>query len=116
MSTTDIEIDVQKKTCRVCGETKPLSEYHKDRTRGDGYKARCASCMSRRNLSRTQERQQHSKANAQRDERKSVARVVAIKRLVEAHTVEFQKLLADEYVKAGVDPTWQPLVGDPLDN
>ena len=33
------------KTCTLCGETHPLSHYHKDKTRKDGHKTRCKNCI-----------------------------------------------------------------------
>ena len=32
------------KRCSVCGETKPINEYHKDRTQKDGLDHRCITC------------------------------------------------------------------------
>lgn len=32
------------KTCSKCGDDKPLSEYYKDRSTKDGYKASCKTC------------------------------------------------------------------------
>ena len=34
------------KQCTKCGELKPLSEYHKDKTKRDGHKPRCKTCAS----------------------------------------------------------------------
>lgn len=102
------ELPVRTKTCRACGETKPVSEFHKDRTRGDGYKARCATCSSKGNRERRVEDAHVRLA----DDRKIVARVAAIKRLVAMHDRDFQKLLADEYLKAGIDKVWRPYMGD----
>ena len=33
-----------EKTCTTCGETKPLSEFHRDKSRKDGYRAHCGEC------------------------------------------------------------------------
>ena len=35
------------KVCTVCGEDKPLVEYHKDRTSSDGHKPMCKSCKGK---------------------------------------------------------------------
>lgn len=32
------------KTCTKCGEEKPLAEYYKDRSKGDGYRTLCKMC------------------------------------------------------------------------
>ena len=34
------------KQCPTCGETKPVSEYHKNRTKKDGFQEVCKSCRS----------------------------------------------------------------------
>ena len=33
------------KTCTKCGATKPLSDFHRDRTKPDGHRARCKACF-----------------------------------------------------------------------
>jgi hypothetical protein len=35
---------MDKKRCTKCGEEKPLSEFHRDRTRPDGRYSFCATC------------------------------------------------------------------------
>lgn len=37
------------KTCRLCGEDKPLEQYHRNRIRKDGHGDRCKSCCKLRN-------------------------------------------------------------------
>jgi len=39
-----LTLDLATKACTGCGETKPLSEYHKDKHRHDGKCARCKAC------------------------------------------------------------------------
>ncbi len=38
----------EKKRCRKCGQEKFLSEFHKDRTKKDGHKGICKSCLSKK--------------------------------------------------------------------
>ena len=38
---------VNKKRCYTCKDTKPLSYFHKDRTKDDGHSGRCKSCVSK---------------------------------------------------------------------
>ena len=38
-------IDAPSKYCTRCGETKPLNEYHKDRSKRDGHCAYCKPCV-----------------------------------------------------------------------
>ena len=40
---------MKTKTCKVCGEEKPLDEYHKHKSMKDGHDSRCKKCMSERN-------------------------------------------------------------------
>lgn len=35
-----------EKTCRVCGVTKPLFDYHKDRVKKDGHRSACKPCAT----------------------------------------------------------------------
>lgn len=35
------------KTCIKCGETKPKSEFYKDKNRKDGFQYRCKSCQNK---------------------------------------------------------------------
>ena len=35
-----------EKRCRKCGETKALADFHKDKTRKDGFSNRCKKCQS----------------------------------------------------------------------
>lgn len=37
-------LEAGEKTCSKCGETKPLSEYHKDKRNADGLYGHCKSC------------------------------------------------------------------------
>lgn len=45
------ELDTgQVKRCTVCGETKVRAEFHRDRSRKDGFSQRCRDCQRTRNL------------------------------------------------------------------
>jgi len=105
MAIAELEVEERTKTCRICKETKPVSQFHRDRTRGDGYKARCAACSSKG-------RRKVDAVEARQSDAKSRANVAAIKRLVTLHRRDFDKLLADEYMKAGVGMKWEPYIGD----
>jgi hypothetical protein len=39
-----VGVDVEQRTCRKCGEVKPLSEFARDRTQKSGYRFRCKPC------------------------------------------------------------------------
>jgi hypothetical protein len=39
-----MSIDIQTKTCTKCKETKPISEFHKQRSKPSGYRSHCKSC------------------------------------------------------------------------
>jgi len=53
-------METPKKYCTGCGETKALSEFHKDRSKRDGHSKRCKTC---RNIYQKVYRETH-KANA----------------------------------------------------
>ena len=44
------------KQCNHCGDVKPLDQFHKDKARPDGRKARCKACINLSNKSRSPER------------------------------------------------------------
>lgn len=58
------------KTCRKCGETKPLSAFHRCAAVKDGRKAQCAECGRKSSAqwrdSNTAHLAEYSKADAQR--------------------------------------------------
>lgn len=37
------------KTCKACGESKPLDEYHRDKDKKDGRRTECKGCTRRKN-------------------------------------------------------------------
>ena len=39
---------MEKKRCKRCGQEKDLSEFHKDKSKKDGRKTVCKSCLSRK--------------------------------------------------------------------
>ena len=39
--------DIPKKRCSKCGETKPLSEYHKEKSHKDGRRSDCKDCKNK---------------------------------------------------------------------
>ena len=54
---------VQEKTmkkCRVCGEEKPLTEYHKAKGNADGHENRCKSCKHEANMADVEGRRRRS--------------------------------------------------------
>ena len=38
----------EKKRCKKCGQEKPLSDFHRDKTKKDGRKNVCKSCLSKK--------------------------------------------------------------------
>ena len=37
---------MESKVCNICNECKPLDEFHKDKTKKDGYGGKCKICKS----------------------------------------------------------------------
>lgn len=63
---TDIDqTDGQGKVCSKCGEWKPLSEYHKDKTAKDGKRSSCGDCVKVKNAKWRAENPDKSKAAAE---------------------------------------------------
>ena len=51
------------KTCTKCGDTKPLDEYHKNKSRKDGHHAYCKECVREYNRA-------HLEANREKIEKR----------------------------------------------
>jgi hypothetical protein len=48
----EIEITNATKTCSKCGETKPLTDFYKDKKASDGHQSWCKRCVSVDNAQR----------------------------------------------------------------
>lgn len=107
------------KGCPACGETKPLSEFYRDRVRSDGRSTYCRTCDLRRtNASRARRRKQMGeeawlelqRANQQRrrakgapkDRAQREAYRAAESRLREAHREEFESYYRQERYDRGL--------------
>jgi Recombination endonuclease VII len=51
-----MDIIVPQKCCYMCKETKPLSEFHNNRSRSDGKAAECRACASNAEWSKNRKR------------------------------------------------------------
>ncbi len=67
---------MKKKKCSKCKEIKPLNEFHKDRTRKDGYQYECKICRRQYYEEHREELKQQSKQyrDNHREEKKEYAR------------------------------------------
>lgn len=54
MNTTQETTTVQTKTCRCCGETKPISDFYQDKKASDGLQSYCKKCMNEKARARKQ--------------------------------------------------------------
>lgn len=85
-----------------CGQFKPYSEFHKDRTQKDGYKKICKPCRSEvQKEYRSSKTDQNDEAQLQ-----SEARRMALKRLVDIHKREYLVLLEKAKNEVGLKPKW----------
>jgi hypothetical protein len=115
-----------KKTCVLCQEDKLLSEYDRDSSIKSGYRARCKLCRSNIEAARKSakksgtdvrsatsaviERRKRSVQDRERD-LYSEANRNAIRRLIEAHELEFHRFVHEERMALGVKPKWVQLTG-----
>lgn len=63
------------KTCCKCGDDKPLTQFHNDKSRADGKDPRCKQCIRRRDRQRYQRDREHilsQKANYRRTNRDEI--------------------------------------------
>ena len=65
---------MENKTCKGCGKTKPLHEYHKQKTSPDGHRPQCKECRKGHTKEKEQNRirrREHYKANKESENKKS---------------------------------------------
>lgn len=53
-TTTQETTAVQTKTCRCCGETKPIGNFYQDKKASDGRQSYCKKCMNEKSRARKQ--------------------------------------------------------------
>lgn len=116
-----MKLVLAEKKCGKCGEVKPLSEFHRNRTTPDGLQWECKPCVIARVKASTARRraemgeeaflatrgeavQRHRAKHGTEDERRqSRARATAVRRLIAAHRAEFDayyRLAKDELRRA----------------
>lgn len=62
MTTLSAKDYQETKTCSACGETKPLSEFYKDKKSSDGHKSQCKHCVSLDNAARARKARAEKRA------------------------------------------------------
>ncbi len=75
------------KRCSSCGVAKPLTDFHRNRTRTDGHQSFCKTC-------------QRATVGSETNTARSRARNRAINALIEAHRDEFNRLYQRESDRA----------------
>lgn len=104
---------MQEKVCSSCGANKPLEDFHKDRNRPDGRRSACKECRSQKNF-RPESAVLPPMEPPPMDEDKlrQLARVNAIRRLVEYHFPQFRRLYSEELSKLELQRKWYSVSGD----
>lgn len=74
------------KTCAKCGETKPLSEYHRNRSRNDGVGQYCKPCVSEYSKKRRRQNPEHHRGIVRASKR----------RYRERHNAEYRERIASD--------------------
>lgn len=110
-----------EKRCCTCGETKPLSQFHRNRSKRDGLAERCKPCSitsvlaaqakrraeigddAWRALRREQVRRHRANGGAAKDRLQVAAYTAAERRVREAHRTEFDQYLREERYARGLD-------------
>lgn len=98
------------KTCTKCGETKPLSQFHRNRRSPDGHQTYCKPCMNegvrqrqqrRRNeigeeaylaIQRDIQRRHRERTGNRKGRQYEQAKYRAFRALADRHEVEFEHL------------------------
>lgn len=101
----------QEKFCTGCNATKPVSQFHRDKTHKDGYKSHCKECRSGRppGLNEEPSRIKAEMEGKTRHELELLARSKAIRRLIEDHEREFYRNLGKFRQEFGIGSEWRQL-------
>lgn len=116
-------VELATKTCTKCGETKPLTEFHRNRKAPDGLSWNCKECnraQARQSAARRraemgdevwlahqrERRRKHlatSDQSKERNRRQGQAYNAAVIELRERHRDEFEQIYARERYERGLD-------------
>lgn len=66
--------DAPTKVCSKCGETKPLTDFYKDKNASDGHQLWCKRCVSVGNAQRARKARAEKRAKAQEQPKPTVVR------------------------------------------
>lgn len=72
MTTTQETTTVQTKTCICCGETKPLTEFYRDKKATDGHQSYCKRCLNLRSAERARKARAEKRAAKAQDTQQTV--------------------------------------------
>lgn len=100
------------KKCTKCEVEQPLDQYNKDCTKNDGYKTQCKACSRKARAVYLQNKKDRPRkkvvSQAERDLH-SEARRAALLDLVNAHPVEFRRLVARHLDRLNAPRRWREL-------
>lgn len=106
----------ESKTCSKCGELKPLTDFHKDKSASTGHSSRCKICSAIAKATSTTPKKPRKPRGkpvptmSPEQIKKSEANRAAILRLIENHRAEFNNLVYSEQVRSGLtQPGERPL-------
>lgn len=85
-TTTQETTTVQTKTCRCCGETKPISDFYQNKKASDGLQSYCKKCMNEKSRARKQAVRTEKRAAAK--ETKETKNVVVRETLTDEQMVQ----------------------------
>lgn len=71
-TTTQETTTVQTKTCICCGETKPLTEFYRDKKATDGHQSYCKRCINLRSAERARKARAEKRAAKAQDTQQTV--------------------------------------------
>lgn len=86
MTTTQETTTVLTKTCRCCGETKPICDFYQDKKASDGLQSYCKKCMNEKARARKQAVSAEKRAAAK--EAKEIKNVVVRETMTDKQMVD----------------------------
>lgn len=97
----------ETKFCSGCEKEHPLSAFHRDKTHKDGHKSTCKACRSGKPKEPPRPSPLRERlAGKSQKELETIARSMAIRRLIEVNKKDFNNLLARYRVEVGMDQRW----------
>lgn len=100
---------LETRKCNSCGRDRPIDEFHRDRTKSDGYKRQCRECRAVSRTAYVERKTAAAQRVAAERDHVAMAKRAALKILVERHEREFMQIANDQLRRLNGPKTWKSL-------